>query len=202
MLSYFYSCGNSPPQDYPPLENFTPKHLNCSFSGEDIITEAIPNPPPITGPANLCMILAVAEGFDPIIRYNEYYLVLKELIEDYFNKCSFGQFSVDINLVAKNIDIPNNRVELFEIQGFDPNAIVATDAQIIQVLQQADQVFDFNLTDGDGDGKVDHFNFCLLRMESANYNGCAMCMNFQFITNDLIPGTTNQYVTIDTRGMS
>jgi M6 family metalloprotease-like protein len=130
-----------------------------------------------------------------MVDYNEYYLLLKERFELYYKTCSFDHYMPEFSLLYK-AQIGNN-IQVFTSPGTEYPANCEI-TNVFTVLTEADQLYNFNDYDLDHDGYVDNFGFCIVRQPGNNIaNGGVYMGDGEFITNDLIPGSTTEYVKID-----
>ncbi|MBI2418500.1 MAG: T9SS type A sorting domain-containing protein [Ignavibacteriales bacterium] len=184
----------------PPVESNTYFNLQCGFNPDSTLLAGSNLRPNFTGndTVNLCVVLAVSEGFSPIVPYIAYYQKLYSEIKDYYEKCSFGKFHIELNIITKNIDIANGTVEVFSLVGSNEWPIVsATDLQIRTVLDSADKRFDFNLADRDKDGIVDHLCFCVIRQAGDGLNGVPSLFDAgDYTTKDFKQGSSTEYLKI------
>ena len=171
-----------------------------SLSGIESVT--------IIGTVNMTIILCVEKGQTKEVSVQYYMNKMKEDIEDYFEKVTFGNYHVNVlDILVESIDEPAGIATLFELSNtlvmkpsVNSGDFVCSAALCTDILDQADAIYDFSNYDLDNDGYVDYVAFIITRMNPANaiQGAPGLPINSTYTTNDFTSGGIP--VKIDGRG--
>jgi M6 family metalloprotease-like protein len=151
-----------------------------------------PGTPVTAGTFHAIVIYCVNVGEDSLIPPQ--LLNVGQYVSDYFQRATFGNFSVQIAGVLRK-DATHAFVSRvpYNWADFIVQADFATD-----ILQQADDLYDFSQFDFDGDGFVDFVIFTFLNYSSRGTVG--LPNEAIFTTNDPDPRHPGEFIKIDGRG--
>ncbi|HSW55544.1 MAG TPA: T9SS type A sorting domain-containing protein [Ignavibacteriaceae bacterium] len=185
--------------------------FKCFYTTEDSIIQDYPGIP-FTGTTNMVIVLCVEQGQSKIVDIAQFLSPLKDNLEDYFNKATFENYSVNVlDFLVESIDPGAGIATVFELPdtillqpptpspGMDTSFVVQP-WMVRNVLAQADAIYDFNNYDTDNDGIVDFLAFVLIRFREGGMSTGTpgLSIDEEYTTNDLTPG--GQPVKIDGNG--
>jgi M6 family metalloprotease-like protein len=117
-----------------------------------------------------------------------------QLISDYFERATFGNYHVQVAGVLRR-----DAIHAFVTRVPDDGSDFIVQAGFVRdILQQADALYDFSQYDQDGDGFVDYVMFTYLNYSERGTVG--LSINDIFTTNDPDPHHPGEFIKIDGRG--
>lgn len=140
-----------------------------------------------TGSINLALLLCVEKGQNDTLSLQFYLNELEARIPDYFDKATFGNFTVTIpEILVKERDETQGIARAFVLPETLGSAFVVDSELVEAMLDSADQIYDFNDFDSNGDGYVDFFAFYVVRFaEGSNTGTIGLPLSVDYVTNDI-----------------
>ena len=185
--------------------------FKCYLESEGGLNKSSLNKTMITGNYNITYVLCVENGQSTY--FSAQYIENILQIDNYFSTVSYGDITIDNVEVLVDTEYADGSVEAFELSGQLSSSgsapiFCVPEAMVVEVLDNADLIYNFNDYDYDNDGTVDMLIFMVARYELYDASGKrkgstgapGLPGSLVYTTNDARPLPASGNVIIDGSG--